>query len=179
MSPHEILQYVVFGFTVFILGVVSAWLIFRKILQHKSESRTGRLRTERIKVVFSLGACVVFWSLYGFNFCQLLIPVALTAFTLGISVFILMISPSNPPQTMTKETKDFRSAFWNLLTRLLYFVIGGLLGAIIGWLFWWSADPSFSAKTAEMIVGSFFALTGLFFGKRVFGVLVRCFSYAP
>ena len=98
MSFLEILPIAGFGFAVFILGVVSEWLILRKVLQQKSESRTGRLRTERIKVVFSLGACVVFWSLYGFNFCQLLIPVALTAFTLGISVFILMTSPTQSPK---------------------------------------------------------------------------------
>ena len=72
-----------------------------------------------------------------------------------------------------------QATFWNLLTRLLYLVVGGLIGAIIGWLFWWSANPPFSATTAEVFVGSFSALTGFFFGQRVFGVLARFFCYAP
>ena len=93
MTPVEILQYIGFGFTVFILGVVSEWLIFRKVLQKKSESRTARLRTEKFKVVFSLGACVVLWILYGYNLCQLLLAVALTAFTAGVVVCILLTSP--------------------------------------------------------------------------------------
>ena len=96
MSFLEILPLAGFGIAVFILGVVSEWLILRKVLQQKSESRTARLRTEKIKVVFSLGACVVLWSLYGFNLCQLLLPVVLTAFTVGVVVYILMASPPNP-----------------------------------------------------------------------------------
>jgi len=97
MSPLEILQYAGFGFTVFILGVVSEWLIFRKVLQQKSESRTAKLRTEKTKVVFSLGAFVVLWSLYGFNVCKLLVPVVLTAFTVGVVVYILILPQPNPP----------------------------------------------------------------------------------
>jgi uncharacterized BrkB/YihY/UPF0761 family membrane protein len=54
-----------------------------------------------------------------------------------------------------------------------------VLGAIIGWLCWWSANPPFSAKTAEVVVGSFFAVTGFFFGQRVFGVIAQSFWYAP
>jgi hypothetical protein len=77
-----------------------------------------------------------------------------------------------------EEMKN-QSAFRNLIPRLLYLVVGALLGAIIGWIFWWSANPPFSAKTAEVVVGSFSALTGFFFGHRVFGVLARCFLYAP
>ncbi len=66
-----------------------------------------------------------------------------------------------------------------MLTRLLYLVVGGLIGAMIGWIFWWSANPTFSANTAQVVVGSFFAVTGFFFGQRVFGVLAQSFWYAP
>jgi hypothetical protein len=83
------------------------------------------------------------------------------------------------PRGKVPPPMKIQSAFWNLLTRLVYLVVGGLIGAIIGWIFWWSANPPFSAKTAEVVVGSFFAVTGFFFGQRVFGVLARCFLYAP